>query len=147
MISKPFTNRYDVENTPPSSLPTSKPFSRLHNTIFEAARRRRARSNGLPSAKQAIQQARRKHVKTRVPSASLRFRVTTVAPPPSSDVEMKDAPQPRATISTAPVSLPKTLGRLELLEVTKEALEAADPSYADIDVEFIREMLPQFASG
>lgn len=139
-----FANRFDTENTPPSIL-GPKQISRPHHSLHDAARRRRARTNGLASTKHAVEHAKRKQSKS--PHGSLRFKVTTVAPPPVADVEMRDTePSGSSTISTAPVSLPKTLGHPEFFEVTKEAIEAVDPNLADIEVEFLRDVLPEFSS-
>jgi hypothetical protein len=54
----------------------------------------------------------------------------------SLDVEMDDA-HPRSI----PINFPRTLARPEFKEVSPEALQAVDPSLADMDINHIRKTL------
>ncbi|KAJ7594266.1 clampless1 Clp1 protein [Mycena floridula] len=137
-------NRLD-ENLPPaltSHVPKSLS-SRLRSGISEVARRRRARVTGSPHApKYTAEQARRRQ-KSKTPSSSIRFKVST-APAPSADVEMKDAEPSTSGITSTNVVLPKELGRPEYREVSKEALAAVAPDLASEDgppLEAVRDML------
>ena len=145
MVLQPnFAKRTDVENAPPSTY--SKGLAgRLHSSIHDTSRRRRARTSGvsLSTSKYAIEQAKRRTAnRSKASSVYVRFTVTSV--PTSLDVEMDDATR----LSTSgprsiPISFPRTLGRPEFKEVSSEALEAVDPSLVDADIHHIRETLEE----
>ena len=143
-----FAKRTDTENTPPPVY--SKGLAnRLHSSIHDTSRRRRARTSGLSyKSKYAVKQASRQQTNKSKTAASVRFTVTSISTPP--DVEMDDAtrassshfPAPRSI----PISFPRTLGRPEFREVPSEALQAIDPSLADTDINHIRETLEDLGS-
>lgn len=133
-----FAKRFvsNSENTPPSAKADG---SRLHATLHDAARRRRARTNGAPRAsKYTVEQAKRRS-QTK-PAAPLKFKVAAPAPV-VHDVEMKDAAPMASSSTIADVTLPKHLGRPQFCEVSRDALIAVDPELADADLTFIREEL------
>jgi hypothetical protein len=141
-----FAKRTDAENTPPSTYSKGLA-SRLHTSIHDTSRRRRARTSGVShtTSKYAIEQAKRRTANKSKASASVRFTVTAV--PTILDVEMDDAT--RASTSSfssprsIPISFPRTLGRPELKEVSPESLQAIDPSLVDTDINHIRETLEE----
>lgn len=139
-----FAKRTDVENAPPSTH--SKGLAgRLHSSIQDTSRRRRARTSGNSlTSKYAIELAKRRTTnKSKASSCYVHFKVTAV--PTSLDVEMDDATGPSISGSrSVPISLPRTLGRPAFKEVSSEALRAVDPSLADTDVNHIRETLEEF---
>ena len=136
VLQSNFAKRYisGMENTPPASS--------AKTAIQVTARRRRARTNGVPRAsKYAVEQAKRRS-QTK-PAASVRFKVA-----PVRDVQMKE-PEPVASSSSSSssgpeVTLPKYLGRPQYCEVAREALSSVDPELGDADISFVREGLEKF---
>jgi hypothetical protein len=144
MVLQPnFAKRSDVENAPPSTHSKSLA-GRLHTSINDTSRRRRARTFGVShTSKYALEQAKRRTAIKSKASAYVRFTFTAV--PTSLDVEMSDAT--RSSTSgprSIPISFPRTLGRPEFKEVSSEALQAVDPSLVDTDINHIRETLQDF---
>lgn len=134
-----FAKRTDIENAPPS-IHSKGLAGRVHSSINDTSRRRRARTSGLSLAsKYSIEQAKRRTANKSKASNYVRFTFTAV--PTTLDVEMNDASVsgPRST----PISFPRTLGRPEFKEVSPEALQAVDPSLADTDINHIRETLEE----
>lgn len=138
-----FAKRPDTENTPPSTYSKGLA-SRLHSSIHDASRRRRARTSGVShTSKYVIDQAKRRTANKSKASACVRFTVTAV--PTALDVEMDDAT--RASTSyispprSIPMSFPRTLGRPEFREVSSDALQAIDSSLADTDINHLRDTL------
>lgn len=124
--------------------------SRVRTTLQDAARRRRARTNGTSrTPKYAVEQAKRRST-TKSPSTvtSVKFTVTTIPgttpPATNTDVEMKDAGPSSSKISTVPVLLPRELGRPEFQEISKEAIEAVAPELIGTDLDYIRDNLEEF---
>ena len=143
MVLQPnFAKRTDVENTPPSTH--SKGLAgRLHSSIYDTSRRRRARASGVSlTSKYALEQAKRRTANKSKASAYVRFTFTAV--PTSLDVEMNDASPSTSGPRSIPISFPRTLGRPEFKEVSLEALQAVDPSLVDTDIIHIRETLQEF---
>jgi len=139
MVLQPnFARRTESENTPPTNPKLLT--SRLHTSVHDASRRRRARMSGsgiTKKQKYSIEQAKRRN-ETRS-KASVRFTVTTV--PTLADVEMTEAETPQRQPRTYPLSLPKELARPEYKEVPVESILAIDASLADTDMEHIRDSL------
>ena len=137
-----FAKRTDVENAPPST-PSKSLAGRLHSSIYETSRRRRARTSGVSLAsKYAIEQARRRAAnKSKAPSV---VPFTFIARPSSLDVQMDDASGP-STSGRRSVSFnfPRELGRPEFKEVSSEALQAVDPFLVETDIINIRETLQE----
>jgi hypothetical protein len=134
----------DVENAPPSTH--SKGLAgRLHSSIYDTSRRRRARTSGVSlTSKYAIEQAKRRTANKSKTSESAYVRFTFTAVPTSLDVEMNDATRPSASgPRSIPISFPRTLGRPEFKEVSSEALQSVDPSLVDTDINHIRETLQE----
>lgn len=137
-----FAKRTDVENAPPSTH--SKGLAgRLHSSIYDTSRHRRARTSGVSlKSKYAIEQAKRRTANKSKASAYVRFTYTAV--PTSLDVEMNDATHPSTSgPRSIPISFPRTLGRPEFKEVSSEALQAVDPSLVDTDINHIREAIQE----
>jgi hypothetical protein len=140
-----FAKRTDAENTPPYT--SSKGLaSRLHSSIHDPSRRRRARTSGVShTSKYAMEQAKKRTANKSKASACVRFTVTAV--PTLPDVEMDDATRPSASYPSVPrsipISFPRTLGRPEFREVSSDALQAIDPSLVDTDINHIRETLEE----
>ena len=144
MVLQPnFAKRTDVENAPPSTLPKGLA-GRLHSSIYDTSRRRRARTSGVShTSKYALEQAKRRTATKSKASAYVRFTFTAV--PTSLDVEMNDATRSLTSVpKSIPISFPRTLGRPEFKEVSSEALQAVDPSLVDTDINHIRETLQDF---
>lgn len=141
-----FAKSIDAENTPPVTYSKGLA-SRLHTSIHDTSRRRRARNSGVShTSKYAIEQAKRRNSnKSKTAAACVRFTVTTVPSP--VDVEMDDATRPSTSYLPAaksiPISFPRILGRPEFREVSPEALQAIDPSLVDTDINHIRETLEE----
>lgn len=140
-----FAKRTDAENTPPSAHSKGLA-SRLHSSIHDTSRRRRARASGASyTSKYAIEQALRRNTTKSKAAVSVRFTVTTVPAP--LDVEMDDATHPStsylSTPRSIPINFPRTLGRPEFREVSSEALQVIDPSLVDTDINHIRETLEE----
>lgn len=144
VLQSNFAKRANAENTPPSQHRLGKSLaSRVRSSLHDTARRRRARTNGLPrTSKYVVEQARRRNHAI-LPSNKLRFHVTTIAPPPVTDIEMKDA-EPSLKTTTVPVTLPKELGRPEYCEISQEAISAIAPELGDTDIGYLRETLEEF---
>ena len=144
MVLQPnFAKRTDIENAPPSTH--SKGLAgRLHSSIHDTSRRRRARTSGVSlTSKYALEQAKRRTANKSKTSPYVRFTFTAV--PTSLDVEMNDATRsPISGPRSIPISFPRTLGRPEFKEVSSEALQAVDPSLVDLDINHIRETLQEF---
>lgn len=138
-----FAKRTDVENAPPSTHSKSLA-SRLHSSLQDASRRRRARTSGHSlTSKYAIELAKKRTAnKSKASSCYVHFKAPSV--PPSSDVKMGDATPPSFSgLRRVPISLPRTLGRPEFKEVSSEALRTIDPTLADININHIREALEE----
>jgi hypothetical protein len=134
------------ENNPPIQHGGKSLSSRIRSSLHDAARRRRARANGVPrTSKYAVAQAKRRSL-SKLPGTTVRFHLTTITTPPVPDVEMKDAEPPFST-STVPVMLPRELGRPEYCEISQEAITAVDPELAGTDISYLREGLEEFGPG
>ena len=143
VLKSNFCKRVDAENTPPPSHGGKSFASRFRSILPEAARRRRARTNGVArTSKYAIEQAKRRNISKSL-STTMRFKVTTITLPPIVDVEMKDT-DPSFTNATVPITLPRELGRPEYCEVSDEAITAVDSDLLDTDISYIREELEKF---
>jgi hypothetical protein len=149
----PYTNNYDSENTP--ALALSHFNGRRLSTqirkasLHQAARRRRARVHGVTdNLKFNIDHAKKKK-QVKAPLVSFKVSAKAPPPPPSSDIEMADAsapvppaPQP-AAVSKQPIHTPRYLVRPAPREVNPQAIKAAAPDLADVNVDYIKDALPE----
>jgi len=147
VLQSNFAKRVDAENTPPSQHGEKSLSSRIRSSLHDAARRRRARTNGVTrTSKYTVEQAKRRSQSKSPATTTIRFNVTTIATPPVVDVEMKDPGSSFAT-STVPVVLPRVLRWPEYSEISKEAIQAIDPELGDTDISYLRESLEVFGPG
>ncbi|KAF8878072.1 hypothetical protein BD779DRAFT_1773601 [Infundibulicybe gibba] len=146
VLQSNFAKRPSTENNPPASQisgATKSLASRIGSSLRDAARRRRARTNGSSrTTKYIVEQAKRRET-TKSPVNSIRLNVTTIR---TADVDMKDARPSSSSlgVATVPVTLPRQLARPQFAEVSEDALRAVAPEIADADIEYVREQLEEF---
>lgn len=137
----------NAENTPPFLHGGKSLVSRIRSSLHDAARRRRARTNGTArTPKYVVEQARRR-THSRSHGNTIRFNVTTIKAPKVIDsVEIKDV-EPSFSTTTVPIMLPRELGRPEYCDISQEAIVAVDPDLNGTDISYLREGLEEFGPG
>ncbi|KAF8909656.1 hypothetical protein CPB84DRAFT_1743692 [Gymnopilus junonius] len=142
MVFRPnnFAKKPIKENQPPSRLTlSSKLAARLGRGSAAAHGHRRTRSNGssamIRTPKYAAQQAKRRDDYKLKRSKFLRIPVPAL--PVMADVEVATGTAPNA--KTVHLALPRELPRPEYKEINQEILEYVDASFADTELEYVRD--------
>ena len=136
--------RVDNENTPPLYKPhgsNKQLVPHIRTAAHDAARRRRARTNGgAHSPRYAVEQARRRSA-TKSPTNSVRIDLSALprTPSPDKDVGMQELSHSPASNSlpSTPINLPRYLARPDYREISKEAIAAVDPQLKDVTMDYI----------